>query len=141
MPNHYPRTVATLALASPIIAGYVGQMLMGWADTIMVGHVSVIPLAACAFANTVLALPLVFGFAVISSVSVRASLAFGAGRDRMSGEALRAGLLVGISLGIFVAGLIHVSVPLLPMLARDTKSRLLARIILSFAHGPPCRCL
>ena len=108
----------TLALASPIIAGYVGQMLMGWADTIMVGHVGVIPLAACAFANTVLAVPLVFGFAVISSVSVRASLAFGAGRDRMSGEALRAGLLVGISLGIFVAGLIHASVPLLPMLGQ-----------------------
>lgn len=108
----------TLALASPIVAGYVGQMLMGWADTIMVGHVGVIPLAACAFANTVLAVPLVFGFAVISSVSVRASLAFGAGRDRMSGEALRAGLLVGISLGIFVAGLIHASVPLLPMLGQ-----------------------
>ena len=47
----------TLALAAPIIAGFVGQMLMGWADTIMVGKVGVIPLAACAFANTVLAVP------------------------------------------------------------------------------------
>ena len=56
----------TLALAAPIIAGFVGQMLMGWADTIMVGKVGVIPLAACAFANTVLAVPLVFGFAVLS---------------------------------------------------------------------------
>ncbi|MGA7392102.1 MAG: hypothetical protein WBW78_05570 [Terrimicrobiaceae bacterium] len=35
----------TLSLASPIIAGFVGQMLMGWADTIMVGLVGVIPLA------------------------------------------------------------------------------------------------
>ena len=32
----------TLALAAPIIAGFVGQMLMGWADTIMVGKVGVI---------------------------------------------------------------------------------------------------
>ncbi|MGA7905701.1 MAG: hypothetical protein WCA06_24000 [Terrimicrobiaceae bacterium] len=35
----------TLSLASPIVAGFVGQMLMGWADTIMVGRVGVIPLA------------------------------------------------------------------------------------------------
>ena len=58
-------------------------MLMGWADTIMVGRVGVVPLAACAFANTVLAVPFVFGFAVLSSVSVRASLAFGSGRARI----------------------------------------------------------
>jgi len=69
----------TLALASPIVAGYLGQMLMGWADTMMVGYVGVTSLAACAFGNTVVAVPLVFGFAVLSSVSVRASLAFGAG--------------------------------------------------------------
>ena len=89
----------TLSLASPIIAGYVGQMLMGWADTIMVGQVGVIPLAACAFANNLLAVPLVFGFAVLSSVSVRASHAFGGGGARMAGEALRAGLVVAGVLG------------------------------------------
>jgi multidrug resistance protein, MATE family len=108
----------TLALASPIIAGYVGQMLMRWADTIMVGRVGVIPLAACAFANTVLAVPLVFGFAVLSSVSVRASLAFGAGRARISGEALRAGLVVAGVLGISVAVAIHAALPLLPWLGQ-----------------------
>ncbi len=108
----------TLALASPIIAGYVGQMLMGWADTIMVGRVGVVPLAACAFANTVLAVPLVFGFAVLSSVSVRVSLAFGGGSGRMSGEPLRAGLVVGGILGIFVAGSIHAALPLLPWLGQ-----------------------
>jgi MATE family multidrug resistance protein len=108
----------TLALASPIIAGYVGQMLMGWADTIMVGRVGVIPLAACAFANTVLAVPLVFGFAVLSSVSVRASLAFGSGRTRMSGEALRAGFIVAGVLGSAVAVAIHAAVPLLPWLGQ-----------------------
>ena len=108
----------TLALAAPIVAGFVGQMLMGWADTIMVGKVGVIPLAACAFANTVLAVPLVFGFAVLSSVSVRASLAFGAGRKRMSGEALRGGLLVAIFLGILVGGGLHLAAPFLSFLGQ-----------------------
>ena len=108
----------TLALASPIIAGFVGQMLMGWADTIMVGRVGVVPLAACAFANTVLAVPFVFGFAVLSSVSVRASLAFGGGRTRMPGEALRAGLVIGSILGICVVSTIHAALPLLPWLGQ-----------------------
>ena len=108
----------TLALASPIIAGFVGQMLMGWADTIMVGRVGVVPLAACAFANTMLAVPFVFGFAVLSSVSVRASLAFGGGRTRMPGEALRAGLVIGSILGICVVSAIHAALPLLPWLGQ-----------------------
>ena len=108
----------TLALAAPIVAGFVGQMLMGWADTIMVGKVGVIPLAACAFANTVLAVPLVFGFAVLSSVSVRASLAFGAGRQRMSGEALRGGLLIALLLGILVGGGLHLAAPFLSLLGQ-----------------------
>jgi multidrug resistance protein, MATE family len=108
----------TLTLAVPIIAGFVGQMLMGWADTIMVGKIGVIPLAACAFANTVLAVPLVFGFAVLSSVSVRASLAFGAGRERMSGEALRGGLLVALFLGILAGGGLHLLAPFLSVLGQ-----------------------
>ena len=93
-------------------------MLMGWADTIMVGKVGVIPLAACAFANTVLAVPLVFGFAVLSSVSVRASLAFGAGRKRMSGEALRSGLFIALLLGILVGGGLHLAAPFLSLLGQ-----------------------
>jgi MATE family multidrug resistance protein len=108
----------TLSLASPIIAGFVGQMLMGWADTIMVGQVGVVPLAACAFANTVLAVPMVFGFGLLSSVSVRASHAFGGGRARMSGEALRAGLVVGGFFGLCVAVVIHATLPLLPWLGQ-----------------------
>jgi len=35
----------TLALALPIMAGMVGQMLMGLTDTIMVGRVGVVTLA------------------------------------------------------------------------------------------------
>lgn len=108
----------TLALAAPITAGFLGQMLMGWADTIMVGRVGVVPLAACAFANTVIAVPLVFGFGVLSSVSVRASIAHGGGHARMAGEALRAGLFLAGFLGIAIAAGIHAGIPLLPLLGQ-----------------------
>lgn len=102
----------TLALAAPIIAGHVGQMLMGWADTLMVGRVGVVELAACAFANTILAVAFVFGFGVMSSVSVLASQSFGAGRG--TGRVYRSGLLLGALLG---ASLFTAVLALLPFLS------------------------
>lgn len=108
----------TLALAAPIVAGFVGQMLMGLADTVMVGRVGVVPLAACAFANTVLAVPMIFGFGVLSSISVRASHAHGAGHAGKAGEVLRAGLVLAALLGVTIALVLQFSTPLLPWLGQ-----------------------
>jgi len=108
----------TLALAAPIVSGYLGQMLMGWADTIMVGRVGVVPLAACAFANTVLAVPFVFGFGLLSSVSVKTSHAHGAGAHEVAGQTLRAGLLLALLAGILAATIVCLGLPLLPWLGQ-----------------------
>jgi MATE family multidrug resistance protein len=108
----------TLALAVPIIAGFVGQMLMGLADTIMVGRLGVVPLAACAFANTVIGVPLVFGFGVLSAVSIRASHAFGAGDRTRTGEALRAGTVLAAGLGLGIAAGLHLLTPFLALLGQ-----------------------
>ena len=109
---------STLALAAPIAAGHVSQMLMGLADTVMVGNVGVVPLAACAFANTVLMIPFIFGFGLLAGVSVRASHAFGAGRAHQCGEVLRAGALMAAVIGTGVALAVHAGIPLLPWLGQ-----------------------
>jgi len=109
----------TLALATPMVAGHVGQMLMGWADTIMVGRIGVTELAACAFANTVLSIPFVFGFGLLSGVSVRTSHSFGAQRERQCGEALRFGLLVAIIVGVAIAASIQLSFPWIHVLGQS----------------------
>ncbi len=116
LPAIFHENRKTLALAAPIIAGQVGQMLMGWADTLMVGRVGVTALAACAFANTVLAVALVFGFGVMSAVTVRASQAFGAGRG--TGEVYRAGLVLGGVLGAALCGLMFALLPVLHWLGQ-----------------------
>lgn len=108
----------TLALAAPIVAGFVGQMLMGIADTVMVGHVGVVPLAACGFANTVLAVPLVFGFGILSAVSVAAAHALGSGNLRRAGEALRGGLAIGGAMGLLMAVGAHFVLPHLGLLGQ-----------------------
>jgi MATE family multidrug resistance protein len=111
----------TLALAFPIVAGLVGQMLMGLADTLMVGHVGTVPLAACGFANTLLSVPLVFGFGVLAGVSVNASHAFGASKPHLAGESLRGGLAIALVMGLLVALTAHALLGFLPIFSQPAE--------------------
>ena len=101
----------TLRLAAPITAGQVGQMLMGVADTIMIGHVGTLALAACAFANNVLIVIAVTGYGVLTAVSVRVSHAHGAGVAPAMSHALHAGLGLSVFGGILGALLLHAIYP------------------------------
>ncbi len=91
----------TLALALPIMAGMVSQMLMGLTDTIMVGRIGVVPLAASSFVNGLAHLPLVLGIGLLSAVSVLTAQAYGAKRPAEAGETLRHGLVLAVALGLF----------------------------------------
>ena len=108
----------TLALALPIMAGMVGQMLMGLADTLMVGRVGVVPLAAAAFVSAIAHLPWVFGLGLLSSISVLTAQAFGARRPDEAGEMLRHGLIVSAAMGLFAALSVLALHPLLPRLGQ-----------------------
>ena len=101
----------TAALALPIIAGHVGQMLMGWVDAVMVGQVGVVPLGACGFANTLLSVPLVFGFGLLSAVSVHASHAHGAGSDEGSTASVRGGFAVAGLLSLLLVAALWALLP------------------------------
>jgi multidrug resistance protein, MATE family len=90
----------TLKLALPIVAGMLSQMLMGLADTIMVGRVGVTALAACAFVNAVAHLPLVFGLGLLSCIAVLTAQAYGARRPREAGEVLRHGMVLAVGVGM-----------------------------------------
>jgi MATE family multidrug resistance protein len=112
---------STLRLAAPITAGHVGQMLMGVADTIMVGHVSTESLAACAFAGNVINVLSVAGFGVMTSVSIRVSHAHGAGSVPAMSRALRAGIGLALIGGLFTGVFFHLVYPLFYHLGQDPK--------------------
>lgn len=101
----------TMRLAAPITAGQVGQMLMGVADTIMIGHVGTMALAACAFANNILIVLAVTGYGVLTAVSIRVSHAHGAGVAPAMARALHAGLGLSVIMGLFGAVLLHLVYP------------------------------
>ena len=102
----------TLRLAAPITAGQVGQMLMGVTDTVMVGHVGTLALAACAFGNNVLMVVAVAGFGVLTAVSVRVSHAHGAGVAHAMARAYYGGVGLSVIGGLLCAAGMHLLYPL-----------------------------
>ncbi|MBD8389061.1 MATE family efflux transporter [Dysgonomonas sp. BGC7] len=56
--SHY---VALLRLGLPIVVGQIGMIIVGFADTLMVGHYNTESLSAASFANNVFNLTIIFG--------------------------------------------------------------------------------
>lgn len=109
----------TLTLALPIMAGMVSQMLMGLVDTMMVGHVGVVPLAAAAFVSAVAHLPLVFGLGLLSCIAVLTAQAYGARRPAEAGEVLRHGLALSVLMGLLATLALFALYPWLPHLGQS----------------------
>lgn len=103
----------TLALALPLIAGQLSQMLLGLTDTLMIGRVGTVDLAAAAFANALLYLPLSLTIGLAVAVSIQVAYYHGAGQRRRAGESLRHGLFISLILALVLAALICLSVPFL----------------------------
>ncbi len=89
----------TLALAVPITVGQVSQVLMGITDSVMVGHVGRVPLAASAFALSVFGLFFIAGTGLLVPVSVLVARAHGA---RQPDECAR-WLLHGVAVALVVS--------------------------------------
>ena len=105
---------ASVILALPLMIGQVSQMLIGVADTLMIGQIGVVPLAASTFANTVIHLPFMFGIGMAIAVSVRVSQARGANDPEAARTALRHGLFVTLVLGVFTILFALALLPFLP---------------------------
>ncbi|MBA4135915.1 MAG: MATE family efflux transporter [Opitutus sp.] len=90
---------ATLMLAFPIIVGQVGQMLMGITDSVMIGRVGTVPLAAAAFANGVCNLVFIVGIGLLLPVAVLTARAHGAREPRECAQYLRHGMALAAMVG------------------------------------------
>lgn len=99
---------ATLLLALPITMGQVGQMVMGITDSIMVGRVGAVPLAASSFGGSVFNLFFIVGVGILSPVAVFASRSRGAERHDEAGEYLRHGLALAFAFSLLEVALLLV---------------------------------
>jgi len=101
----------TLALAFPIIVGQLSQMLMGVADSVMVGRLGAVPLAASAFANVLFFGGFMLGMGILASGSVLISRTHGARQSRECAEYVRHGVWLAAGLGVLTCGLIFALIP------------------------------
>lgn len=128
-PRTPPREIRkTLCLALPMMAGQLGQMLLGLADTLMIARLGSGELAAAALVNLLFHTSLVLGIGWAAAVSVQVSHAHGA--NLSSAEILRHGFWIGLGFGFVMMGILFGSVPILPRLRQPPEVLLLAPVYL-----------
>ena len=98
----------TLQLAAPIMVGQVSQMLMGLTDSLMIGHLGKVPLAASAFAGSLFGLFFTIGIGLLIPIAVLVSQAHGAEDNGEVRKWMRHGSAVGLGSGILCLSLIHI---------------------------------
>lgn len=91
---------ALLKLAVPIVGIQVGMILMGVVDTIMVGHVSAVALAAVALGNLYSFGLSIFGMGVLFALDPIIAQALGAGDELAVSRGVQRGLVLSVLLTI-----------------------------------------
>jgi multidrug resistance protein, MATE family len=91
---------AMVRLAGPVVAIQVGMMLMGVVDTIMVGHVSTVALAAVALGNLYFFGLGVFGMGTLMVLDPVVAQAVGARDDPAVARGIQRGFLIALMIGV-----------------------------------------
>jgi len=93
----------TLKLAVPVVIARAGLLLMLAIDTAMLGHYDTAALAGFAAANAVQFVMVLVAVGLLQSTAILVSQSAGAGNLRACGALFRAGLVLGLLLGIALA--------------------------------------
>lgn len=93
----------TIKLAIPISFGQLGHVMMGVVDSMMVGRIGTVPLAAAALVNGLFFLVLVLGMGVSMAATPLISMAKGAKKFDDCGKTLNHSLVVNFSFSIILA--------------------------------------
>lgn len=100
--DHYKKNIQ---LAWPVMLGQLGHVMVGLADSIMIGQLGTIPLAAGAFANSIFTVPMVFGIGMAIGLTTPIANADGENKPGKAGNYLKHGLVTNMvtALVIFLA--------------------------------------
>ncbi len=97
--SHY---IALLHLGLPIVIGQMGMILVGFADTLMVGHYNVESLAASSFVNSVFNLVIIFGTGFAYGLTPIIGSLFGSSEFPAAGRMLKNSLLANTVIAILM---------------------------------------
>jgi MATE family multidrug resistance protein len=123
---------ATLALATPLATANLSQMAMSVIDTVMVGTLGSLPLAAVALGGGVYFTGVVICLGVLTAVARLSAYAIGAGDRDSAGRIAASGLILAALIGLPLIGVTALAPLLLDTLGYDPE---LAREIARFLHA------
>ena len=103
MNTHYR---ALLGLGLPIVIGQIGVIVLGFADTIMVGHHSSVELAAASFVNNMFNLAIIFSTGFAYGLTPVVGRFFGEKKTFETGQVLKNSLLANTVLAALVCALL-----------------------------------
>lgn len=106
----------TAALALPVAIGQLGHVMLGVTDSLMVGHLGPVPLAAASLGNSVFVLILVLAIGLASAITPLTAIARGENNHEEAGIVLRQGLLLNTLFSILLITSAFVLSNILPLL-------------------------
>lgn len=112
----------TLKLAWPVIVGQIGHVVIGNADTIMIGSLGATELAAASLANGIFLLITIIGFGICIAISPLTSQALGAAKSNGKLRSiLHQSVLLSAYLSLLMMGLVIGAGYLLPYLGQEAE--------------------
>lgn len=108
--GHYK---ALILLGFPIIIGQVGVIVLGFADTLMIGHHSTNELGAASFVNNVFTMAIIFSTGFSYGLTPIVGSLYGNRKFAPAGQALRCSLLANLLVGLFltlVMGILYLNI-------------------------------
>ena len=108
--NHYK---ALFKLGLPIVIGQLGMIILGFADTLMIGHHSTEALAGASFVNNMFNLTIIFATGFSYGLTPIVGSLFGRGEQKAVGRTLKNALLVNGLIGILltlIMGILYLNI-------------------------------
>jgi len=122
--------VPLLALAAPMLLGQAGQVMLQLTDTLLIGHVGAVELAAASLAGNFVMFALYFAYGAVGAVSPTVAQRHGAGDRDGVAHAARGGALLALLIGCVIAVVLTAIVPVLEHLGQPREVAQAARVYL-----------
>jgi multidrug resistance protein, MATE family len=114
--QHYK---TNLKLALPVMIGQLGHIMASVADSMMVGQLGTLPLAAAALANSIFSVFMVFGIGMAYGITPLIANADGKRRLHLQKRILHHGFWMNLAAGLLIFGLVTAFVPMLGYMGQD----------------------
>lgn len=98
--NFKDHSSKTFYLAYPVMLSQLGQVLVGVADSMMVGRLGAIPLAAASLANSIFFVVLMFGIGVSMAITPMVAMADGKEKKGRIAKLFRHGFVLNMATGV-----------------------------------------